>query len=148
MKKLHLLAAEFSAGNTTVRNELVNVLDALLRLKELTSKEYTDITARSAAIIVIVYKSRCFAMRWYRYGGSGIVSMIQSLFARYTTKAMLTTAAKTTMRGTLNAAKRAVPHLIAHKVASTISAAAKKQKRVDIDAKHSEEPQLKKVVLD
>ena len=50
---------------------------------------------------------------------------------------MLTTAAKRAMRCTLDAAKRAVPHLIAHKVASTIAAAAKKRKRVDIDAKHS-----------
>ena len=45
-KKLQLLAAEFFAGNTTVRNELVHVLDALLRLKQLTRKEYTNITAR------------------------------------------------------------------------------------------------------
>ena len=37
-KKLHLLAAEFFAGNTTVRNVLVPVLDALLRLKQLTRK--------------------------------------------------------------------------------------------------------------
>ena len=35
-KKLHLLVAEFFAGNATVRNELVHVLDALLRLKQLT----------------------------------------------------------------------------------------------------------------
>ena len=47
--KLQLLAAEFFAGNTTVRNELVHVLDALLRLKQLTRKEYTNITARLAA---------------------------------------------------------------------------------------------------
>ena len=40
-------AAEFFAG-TTVRNELVHVLDALLRLKQLTRKEYTNITARLA----------------------------------------------------------------------------------------------------
>ena len=40
---------EFFAGNTTVRNELVHVLDALLRLKQLTRKEYADITARIAA---------------------------------------------------------------------------------------------------
>ena len=33
--KLHLLLAEFLAGNTTVRNELVYVLDALLRLNQL-----------------------------------------------------------------------------------------------------------------
>ena len=47
-KKLHLLAAEFFADNTTVRNELVHVLDALLRLKQLMRKEYTNITARLA----------------------------------------------------------------------------------------------------
>ena len=48
-KKLHLLPAEFFASNTTVRNELVYVLDAFLRLKQLTRKEYADITARLAA---------------------------------------------------------------------------------------------------
>ena len=32
-KKLHLLAAEFFAGNTTVRNELVHALGVLFRLK-------------------------------------------------------------------------------------------------------------------
>ena len=61
---------------------------------------------------------------------------------------MLTTAEKTAMRGTLDAAKRAVPHLIAHKVASIIPAAAKKRKRVDIDVKHSQDPQLKKAFVD
>ena len=61
---------------------------------------------------------------------------------------MLATAAKTKMRGTLDAAKRAVPHLIAHKVASTVAAAAKKRKRVDIDVKYSQEPQLKKAFVD
>ena len=50
-KKLHYLAAEFFAGNTTVRNELVHVFDALLRLKQLTRKEYADITARLAAAL-------------------------------------------------------------------------------------------------
>ena len=48
-KKLQLLAADFFAGNTTVRNELVHVLDALLRLKQLTRKGCTNITARLAA---------------------------------------------------------------------------------------------------
>ena len=47
-RKLQLLAAEFFAGNTTVRNELVHVLDALLRLKQVPRKEYTNITARLA----------------------------------------------------------------------------------------------------
>ena len=66
--------------------------------------------------------------------------MIGSLLLRYATKAWLTTVAKTAMQGTLNAAKRAVPHLIAHKVASTIAAAAaKKRKTVGIDVKHSQE---------
>ena len=74
--------------------------------------------------------------------------MIGSFLARYATKAMLTTALKTAMPGTLDAAKRAVPHLIAQKVASTIAAAAKKRKRVDIGAKHSQDPQLKKAFVD
>ena len=87
-------------------------------------------------------------MRRYQYGGSGIVSTIGSLLARYATKAMLATAAKTALRGSLNAAKRAVPHLIAHKVVSTIADAAKKRKRVDINVKHSQEPQSKKVLVD
>ena len=77
---------------------------------------------------MIVYKSRRFAMRRYRYGESGIVGTIGSLLARYATKVMLTTSAKTATRGTLDAAKRAVPHLIAHKVASAFTAAAKKRK--------------------
>ena len=79
-------------------------------------------------------------MRRYRYGGSGIVRTFGSLLARYATEAMLTAAAKTAMRGTLDAAKRAVSHLIAHKVASTIADAAKKRKMVNIDAKHNQEP--------
>ena len=84
---------------------------------------------------MIVYKSRRFAVKRYQYGGSGIVSTIESLLARYATKAMLA------LRGSLIAAKRAVPHLIAHKVASTIADVAKKRKRVDINVKHSQEPQ-------
>ena len=48
-KKLHLLASKFFAGNTSVRNELDHVLDALLRLKQLTRNEYADVTARLAA---------------------------------------------------------------------------------------------------
>ena len=74
--------------------------------------------------------------------------MIGSLLARYATKAVLTTAAKMAMRGTLVAAKRAVQYLIAHKVTSTIAAAAKKRKRVEIDVKHSQESQLKKAFVD
>ena len=61
---------------------------------------------------------------------------------------MLTTAEKTALRGTLNAAKRPVPHLIAHKVASTIADATKKRKRVDINVKRSQEPHSKKAIVD
>ena len=57
-------------------------------------------------------------------------------------------AAKTALRCTLNVAKRAVLHLIAHKVASTIADATKKRKRVDINVKQSQEPQLKKAFVD
>ena len=97
---------------------------------------------------MIVYKSRRFTVRRYKYGGSGIVSTIGSLLARYATKAILTTPAKTAMQGTLAAAKRAIPHLIAHKVASTIADASKKLKRVDINVKHSQDPQLKKAFME
>ena len=54
---------------------------------------------------MILYKSRRFTVRRYKYGGSGIVGTIGSLLARYATKVMLATAAKTAMRGTLDAAK-------------------------------------------
>ena len=47
----------------------------------------------------------------------------------------------------MNAAKKAVPHLIVHEVASTIAAGDKKRKRVYIDAKRSQEPQLKKTFV-
>ena len=76
---------------------------------------------------MIVYMSRRFVVRRFRYGGSGIASRIGSLLTRYARKAMLAT----------SAAKRAVPHSIGHKVASTIADAAKKRKRVDIDVKHN-----------
>ena len=61
---------------------------------------------------------------------------------------MLATAAKAALKGSLKAAKRAVLHLIAHKVVSTIADAAKKRKCVDINEKHSQEPQSKKAPAD
>ena len=78
---------------------------------------------------MIVYMRRRSVVRRYRYGGSGIVSTVGLLLYRYATKVMLATAAKMEMRGTLDATKRAVPHLIAHKVASIIADAVKNQKR-------------------
>ena len=77
-RKLQLLAAEFFAGDTTVRNELVHVLDALLRLKQLTRKEYTHYRSHSS-IIMIVYKSTRFAVRRYQYGGMQILISSHSL---------------------------------------------------------------------
>ena len=91
---------------------------------------------------MIVYKSRRFAARRYQYGGYGIVSTIGSLLSRYATKAMLATGARTALRGSLDAAKRAIPHLNAHKVVSTITNAATKRNRVDINVKHSQEIQV------
>ena len=61
---------------------------------------------------------------------------------------MLATAAKAALKDSLKAAKRAVPHLIEHKVASTIADAAKKRKRVDINVKSSQEHQSKKAFVD
>ena len=89
---------------------------------------------------MIVYKSGSFTVRRYKYGGFGIISTIGSLLARYATKVILSTSAKTAMRGTLDAAKGAVPHLIVHKVAGIIADVAKKRKRV--------EPQLKNTFVD
>ena len=75
---------------------------------------------------MIVY--RHFAARRYEYEGSGIVDTVGSLLACYATMAMLATAAKAALRGCLDAAMRAVPHLLAHKLVSTI---AKKMKRLE-----------------
>ena len=41
--KLSLLLAEFRAGNTTTRNQIVYILDELLRRKRMSRKEYTSI---------------------------------------------------------------------------------------------------------
>ena len=92
---------------------------------------------------MIVYKGRRFAARRYQYGGSGIVNTIGALLTRYATKAMMATAAKATLRGSLKATKRAVPHMIAHEIVSTITDAANKRKRVDIHAKLYKEPRRK-----
>ena len=87
---------------------------------------------------MIVY--RRFAVRRYEYGGSGIVDTVGSLLTRYATKAMLATAAKAALRGSLDATKRAVPHLLAHKRVTTI---AKKRKRLEKAVAGSHEPQSK-----
>ena len=42
-EKLNLLLAEFRAGNITTRNEIVSIIDELLRRKRMSRKEYTEI---------------------------------------------------------------------------------------------------------
>ena len=56
--------------------------------------------------------------------------------------------AKAALKGSLKAAKRAVRHLIARRVVSTIADAAKKRKGVDINLKSSQELQSKKSFVD
>ena len=92
---------------------------------------------------MIVY--RRFAVRRYAYGGSGIVDTVGSLLARYATKAMLATAAKAALRGSLAVVRRAVPHVIAHKLSTAI---ARKRKRLEKDVTGSQEPQSKKASVD
>ena len=67
--------------------------------------------------------------------------MIGSLLARYATKAMLITAAKAAYL----VARKATPHVIAHKLATTI---AKKRKRIDKGVTGYQEPYLKKASVD
>ena len=62
---------------------------------------------------------------------------------------MLATSAKTTMRDMFDAIKKANPHLIAHKAATAVAQqAGKKRKKVEINTKRSQEPQLKKATMD
>ena len=91
---------------------------------------------------MIVY--RRFAVRRYEYGGSGIVDAVGSLLARYATKAMLATAAKAALRVSL-LVKRAAPHLLAHRLVTTI---ARNRKRLEKAMNNSQEPQLKKSSVD
>ena len=48
-KKFKLLLAEFMAGNKTTRNELVSILDELLRRGKITKSEYTNSNSFLAA---------------------------------------------------------------------------------------------------
>ena len=92
---------------------------------------------------MIVY--RRIAVRRNAYGGPGIVGTVGTLLARYATKAMLATAAMTALRVGVGAAAKAVPHLLAHKLATTFS---KKRKRLEKAMNGSQEPQSKKASVD
>ena len=50
--------------------------------------------------------------------------------------AMLTTDAKSAVQSTFHAAKKAIPHMIAHKISTTIQNASKKRMNVERDAKN------------
>ena len=76
---------------------------------------------------MIVY--RRLAVRRYAYRGSGIVDMVGSLLARYATKAMLATAAKAALCVSVDAAKRAIPHLLANKLVTTIAKMRKRREK-------------------
>ena len=58
---------------------------------------------------------------------------------------MLATASKAALSGSLDAAKRAVPHLLANKLVTNI---AKKRKRLEKDMAGSQESQSKKASVD
>ena len=49
--KLNLLLAEFHAGNTSTRNEIVSILDELKKRKKITRKEYNDINTFLASTL-------------------------------------------------------------------------------------------------
>ena len=89
-------------------------------------------------------KTMMLMMMRYAYGGSGIVDTVGSLLARYATKAMLVTAANALCVG-VDAAKRAVPHLQAHQLATTI---ARKLKRLEKAVPGSQEPHSKQASAD
>ena len=119
----------FEKRNTTARfDEYIKAMETV-RQRNMMNREMKFARVhgyyQSSSLSMIVYKR--FAVRRYEYGGSGIVDTVGSLLARYATKALLATAAKATLRGGLDAAKRAVPHLLAHKLVTTIG---KKRKRM------------------
>ena len=58
---------------------------------------------------------------------------------------MLTTATKAVLRGTLDAARKVISHVTAHKLTTTI---AKKRKRIDKGVTDSQKPQSKKASVD
>ena len=61
---------------------------------------------------------------------------------QYAKKAMVATAAKSALRGSLDAAKRAIPHIVANKLITTV-----KRKMGDIINKSNLEPHSKKVIV-
>ena len=68
---------------------------------------------------MIVYRSR-YAVRRYRRGDAGIVSSLGAMVTKYATRAMLASAAKSALKGTLKTAQAALPALTGHKIMSML----------------------------
>ena len=64
---------------------------------------------------MIVYRSR-YAVRRYKRGGAGIVSNLGAMVAKYATRAMLASAARSASKGTLKTVQAALPAIIGHKI--------------------------------
>ena len=90
---------------------------------------------------MIVYRSR-YAVRRYRRGGAGIVFSIGAMVAKYATRAMLTSAAKSALQVTLKTAQAALPAMIGHKIMTSI-----KWKNTISKSSRSEEPHSKKAAI-
>ena len=90
---------------------------------------------------MIVYRSR-YAVRRYRRGGAGIVSSLGAVVAKYATRAMLASAAKSALKGSLMTAQAALPTIIGHKIMTTL-----KRKNAINKSSRSEEPHSKKAAV-
>ena len=90
---------------------------------------------------MIVYRSR-YAVREYRRGGAGFVFSLGAMVAKYATPAMLTSAAKSALKGTLKTAQAVLPALIGHKIMSTL-----KRKNDVNKSSSSGEPHSKKAAV-
>ena len=89
---------------------------------------------------MIVYRSRYPVCR-YRRGGAGIVSSLVAMVAKYATRAMLASAAKSSLKGTLKTAQATLAALIGHKM-STL------QQKSDINkSSRGGEPHSKKAAV-
>ena len=90
---------------------------------------------------MIVYRSR-YAVRRYRRGGAGIVSSLGAMVAKYATRAMLASAAKSALKGSLKTAQAALPTIIGHKIRTTL-----KRKNAINKSSRSDEPHSKKAAV-
>ena len=76
-----------------------------------------------------------------RRGVAGIVSSLGAVVTKYVTRAMLTSAAKSALKGTLKTATAAIPAIIGHKIATTM------KRKKDINKISSGVPHSKKAAV-